>query len=335
MHAYLATLGRGRGRGARSTSHRRRTSSPASSTMVEPALARRVAAVRRPRPPRACAQFDATRLRCSCYDAGRHRASSPADALAPVARDADDLAVLALHRGHRRRAEAGDAHARLAAREHRTDAVAPRAARRPPTTSRSACCRSSTCTASTSCSGSRCMAGAAVVARRSLPSRSRRSRACAHDRVTVVAGGPRDLRRVARARRRPPRRATRSRACGCACRARRTLAPRPRRRDARALRRRRARRLRPHRGVAGRDDDRGRGRAARRVRSVRRCRASRCGSSTSTATTCSTAIPARSSCAAPNVFAGYWNDADATHAVLGPTVGCTPATSASPTPTAG
>ena len=37
----------------------------------------------------------------------------------------------------------------------------------------------------------------------------------------------------------------------------------------------------------------------------------------------------------PNVFAGYWNDADATARGARPTAGCTPATSRSPTTTAG
>ncbi len=52
----------------------------------------------------------------------------------------------AVHRGHRRRAQARDAHARIAAREHRADAVASRACASTPTTSPSACSRSSTST---------------------------------------------------------------------------------------------------------------------------------------------------------------------------------------------
>ena len=73
--------------------------------------------------------------------------------------------------------------------------------------------------------------------------------------------------------------------------------------------------LRPHRGVAGRDLV---GRAAAAVRLGRRAcsTASSCGSSTTTARTCSSATPARSGCAAPNVFAGYLDDPEATARVL-------------------
>ena len=58
--------------------------------------------------------------------------------------------------------------------------------------------------------------------------------------------------------------------------------------------------------------------AARRARSACRCPASRCGWSTPTATTCSPATPARSGCAGPNVFAGYWEEPEATARVLTP-----------------
>ena len=98
---------------------------------------------------------------------------------------------------------------------------------------------------------------------------------------------------------------------------------------------RRARRLRAHRGVAGRHHERGRGEAAvglgraavagrrgaaRRRRRPRRARA---------------AIPARSSCAAPTCSRATGATPTTTARVLDATAGCTPATSASPTPTAG
>ena len=85
----------------------------------------------------------------------------------------------------------------------------------------------------------------------------------------------------------------------------------------RALRPRPQRGLRAHRGVAGRHV---RHRAARRPRAASACRcpASRCGSSTPTATTPSSATPARSGCKGPNVFAGYWEDPEATADALTP-----------------
>ncbi len=112
-------------------------------------------------------------------------------------------------------------------------------------------------------------------------------------------------------------------------------AGRPRRRDARTLRRRRARRLRADRGVARRHDQRGRRQAARRDRSARPCRASRCAWSTPRATTCSPAIPARSSCGDRTCSPATGTTPTRPHACSVPMAGCTPATSVWPTTTAG
>ena len=96
-----------------------------------------------------------------------------------------------------------------------------------------------------------------------------------------------------------------------------------------------ARRLRPHRGVAGRDDERGR----RRSRAPGSIGPPLPGVEVRLVDADGHDVlegdPGEILVRGPNVFAGYWDDPDATARVLTPTAGCTPATSASPTTTAG
>ena len=226
--------------------------------------------------------------------------AAAADRSTPVARARRRSRGAAVHRRDRGRAEAGDAHARFAAREPRADAGAPGSARRRATTSRSACCRSSTCSGSTSCSACRSLAGAAR--RRSSTTSTRREtldvvRAPTASRSSPAC--PRSSPRGSRSTTRPRRPTSFATRAARASRARR----RCRRELVAAMRARFGvdvhDGLRPHRGVTGRHDD------ARSPRTPRAgldrpaaARASRCASSTPTATTCSPAIPARSSCAA-------------------------------------
>ena len=320
--AYLGTLARRRGRGPA----QRRVAVARVGARARRGRARaraRVRGVRRPRPPRATqpnARARRRRLvprnrRNGIPVAGRRRGRRGAEPLEFVAEDATDLAVLLFTAGTAGAPKPGDAHARFAAREHRADAVAPgaarrrrrRRARRAPVLPRLRPERRARPRA----------ARGRVASRSSITSiRSRRSPASATTASPSSPASPRSSTRGSGSTTRPHRADAFAHVRLCVSGA--TDASRAD--TARGMRERfgvvGARRLRPHRSVAGRHDDRGRDRTAARI--DRAAAAGRRGAtcSTATATPCSKAIPARSSCAAPNVFAGYWNDPGATAAVL-------------------
>ena len=307
--AYLATLRGGRGRGpaqrrlavARARARARRGR----------ARARRRVAGATPTSRGARARSATTPIAVAVVDDSSHR--RPRRRPAAVARDARRSRGAAVHRGHRGRAEAGDAHARFAAREPRADAVASGAARHADDVALGVLPLFHVFGLNVVL-GLALMAGAAR-RRSSITSiRPRRSRACAPTaspssrRVPAIFEAWLALDDDAAPARRVRARAALRLGRGAAA--------------ARARRRRCATRF----GVDVHDGyglteaspvvttTAVGGGAARRFGRSAAARVSRCGSSTPTATTCSKAIPARSSCAAPNVFAGYWNDPDATAA---------------------
>ena len=309
---------------------RRRAASPCRSTRSSPApeIQRELAAVgaravivgpagradrRRPRPGRA-ARPRARRSPARGDELDGAVASTTCSPPSPapiVDRAADDLAVLVFTSGTAGSPKAAMlTHGNLLANLEQCQAHAGpgtgrrrRGARRP--------ARSSTSSASTSCSGCRSCAGRHGPARRAVRPAVRRSRRSPSHGVTIVERRPDDVGGLGVA---CPGRVRRVRARSGS---RRRARPSSTRRSAAAhrgpLRRRHHRGLRPHRGVAGRDVGHRVGRARRaaigvplpgvEVRLV-----------DADGDDVLVGDPGELWVRGPNVFAGYWDDAEATAA---------------------